>query len=117
MSTDENRGKAAVKRLEVRYDEKKEFPAAGVVIRASVAADILDYVHELESRLGEAEYEYGVENTMINSPYRKNILDNKWFDDLDKAEYHKLRYERMTFHSLTNLRIVKRRKAGPVEGA
>jgi hypothetical protein len=52
MSTEENRGKKAVTRLEKLYNAVRENPRGAVVLNAGEAADILDYVQELETKLG-----------------------------------------------------------------
>jgi hypothetical protein len=113
LSTEENRGKTVATRLGYLYNNVRDNADGAVMLYTQEAADLLDYIQELEA----SGYEYGVENTMIAYPHTKSILDNKWFDDKDKADYHMDRYKRMTHHSLTNLRVVKRRKAGPVEDA
>ena len=59
MSTDENRGKQAVKRLERAYATGREFPNSVITLKAQTAADLLDYIQELEAQVEKSTVKIG----------------------------------------------------------
>jgi hypothetical protein len=71
MNTDENRGKQAVKRLERAYAPGREYPNSTLTLKAQTAADLLDYVAELEAQVEQVNV-----NFLRPQVDRVEVIDN-----------------------------------------